>query len=162
MFSIAAAIGIGVMIAAQLGPAMVDPLFFIPFACLSAFLAGQSVATEPLMTPPRIGLAVLRSCGFMAATLAVGLALVNLDPPRRLPDWQTAIAAGVLSISVAFLAACCASWISQRFSPNAARWTIRAAMLALYCFYRWMPGEWLAWVNEQARSDIVKNTSNCI
>ena len=77
LFSIAGAIGIGVMIAAQLGPAMVDPLFFIPFACLSAFLAGQSVATEPLT--PRIGLAVLRSCGFMAATLAVGLALVNLD-----------------------------------------------------------------------------------
>lgn len=147
LFSIVGAIAIGVLIATQLGSAMLDPLFFIPFACLSAFLAGQSVAESKSC---QIGLAVLRSTSFMAAVLGVSLALLNLDPPRRLPDWQTTLAALVLSVSSAFLTAVCSWRILQRFSARVVKWLLRTGMLALYCLYRWMPGEWLAWVSDTA------------
>ncbi len=148
VLSAAVAIALGVMIAAQLGPAMVDPMFFIPFACLSAFLAGQSAASTP---PATTGRAVLGSTAFMALTLAISLAIVNLDPPRnRFPDWRTAIAAAVLSIATAFFTAAAVPWLVRFTSASAAKWILRGVMAAVYCLYRWMPGEWLAWINEQA------------
>ena len=144
LLAIAAALVIGIMLAAQLGPAMLNPMFFIPFTCLSAFFAGQS-HTEPLWR------GVLRAAAVMAGILTVALTLMNLDPPHnRLPDGQTWIGAIALSLSSTLLAASAYRWIAGRFSPNAAKWALRGAMVALYCVYRWMPGEWFAWLNEQA------------
>jgi len=143
LLAIAAALVIGIMLAAQLGPAMLDPMFFIPFTCLAAFFAGQS-HTELLWR------SVLRSLGLMAGILTVALTLINLDPPHNLlPDAQTWIGAIALSLSSTFLAASAYRWVAGRFRVSTAKWSLRAAMLALYCVYRWMPGEWLVWINEQ-------------
>lgn len=143
LLAVAAALVIGIMLAAQLGPAMLDPMFFIPFTCLAAFFAGQS-HVELLWR------AVLRPLGLMAGILTVALTLINLDPPHnRLPDGQTWIAAIALSLSSTFLAASGYRWIAARFRVSTAKWALRAAMLALYCVYRWMPGEWIVWLNEQ-------------
>lgn len=136
LIAIAAALVFGVLIAAQLGPAMLDPMFFIPFACLSAFFVGQS---------DTVWKAMLRALGMMAGVLTIALVLINLDPPRdRWPDASTAISAAALAVSSTFLSATALRWMTARSSVNTARWTLRAAMLALYCLYRWMPGEWLA------------------
>ena len=133
------------MVAAQLGAAMVHATFLIPFSCLAAFLAGQSAASPP----HRIARAILEAAGFLAVTLAVSLALINLDPPRtRFPDLATGLTAIAICLSSAYFAAALASRLARRFSPQTAKWTLRGAMAALYGLYRWMPGPLLASLND--------------
>jgi hypothetical protein len=143
LFGAAAAVGIGVWMVASLGPALLDPLFLIPFACLAAFFVRPDEG--PLWK------ALLGPLALMGGILAVALVLLNLDPPRNtLPGFQTVLGAGALSVSFAYLAAALFRWIAGMSSTNVARWSLRGGMLALYCVYRWMPPEWLVRIGEGA------------
>src|SRR5690242_18206423 len=89
-------VSVGLFVRYRRGHSMLDPFFFIPFACLSVVLAGAILAGlwKRRGDPPRVQVysAVARACGWMSMILAVSLASLNLMPWRgewALPEWTT-------------------------------------------------------------------------
>src|SRR5437870_1608423 len=103
-----AAVLLGLLVRAWRGFYMLDPFFLIPFACLSAVLAGPMFLDQwrkephgPLLR--QVGRAVLPACGSVGITLAVPLIALNYPwyETWLLPQWPTVLDAVVLSLASA-------------------------------------------------------------
>lgn len=144
-----AAIMLGLFIRNWRGLSMIDPFFLIPFACLSALLAGPTLAALRRKNPAypvllQVAQAVVRSCGSIAIMLGLPLIILNYPWTETwlLPEWPTALEAVLLSLAAATAAAALTALLMSRFGPAAVKWTFRALMLAALIAWWRAPGDW--------------------
>jgi len=145
---IGAALWIGLFLRYWRGFSMLDPFFLIPFACLSAILAGPTLLdlarkkpTQPTLR--RVIEASARASGSVLLMLAI--AVVSLNYPWHdkwlLPEGSTAVEALLLSIASAFAAAALTSLACARLSPRYVKWIFRGLALAVLIVWRELPAD---------------------
>ncbi len=127
------------LIADRRGFTLVDPYFFIPFACLSAAIAGPLAAAKA----GSVWASVLQACSIPAAILAASLSLLNLAAPHGIwvfPEWPLLLESAALSLASASASAGIARLLVTRLSPRIVAWGFRVATLAAILAYRAWPG----------------------
>ena len=145
---IGAALWIGLFIRYWRGFSMLDPFFFIPFACLAAILAGPTLLdlarrkpAQPMLR--RVLEATARSSG--AVLLMLVIALVSLNYPWHdkwlLPEWSTALEAVLLSVASALAASAFTGLLCARLSPRYVKWVFRILALAVLVLWRELPAD---------------------
>lgn len=114
---------------------MLDPFFFIPFACLSVILVGPMVMQEKKVWRP-----VLLSCASAWAILLVAVAALNLpwEGGWLLPEWTVAAEALLLSAASATAVAV----LTKLFLNFMSKWIFRGIMLAGLLVWRFTPIPW--------------------
>ena len=130
---------IAVFLTAERGPTLLDPFFLIPFSCLAVFLAG------PIAVRRRVVLAVLESCGSMAAILFVSVWLVRLTASNGMtvtPSGSILFDAAAVAISATTAAALLAKRLLARFPARYVTWGFRVCAVACLAAYRWFPQSW--------------------
>lgn len=143
-----AAVLLGLLVRGWRGYSLLDPFFFIPFACLSAVLAGPVLAdlrkkqNGPIL--PLVATAVARSCGSVLLMLAVALVALNYPwyETWLLPEWSTALEAVLLSLAAATSAASLTGLLLARFPGAAVKWIFRITVFLGLLAWRFAPGAW--------------------
>ena len=150
--NVVAAAALGLFVRFWRGYSMLDPFFLIPFACLSAILAGPIVLELRAKTPAKPVLrqaaeAALRAFALIALTLAV--AVVGFNYPWRdgwmAPDWATIGEAVLISTASSLASAACVALLAARLSPATVKRIFRAVVLVFLIAWRFSPQ---AWANE--------------
>jgi hypothetical protein len=144
-----AAVLLGLLVRAWRGFSMLDPFFFIPFACLSVVLAGPMFVdlrrkdqSGPLLR--QLTRAVVLACGSVGIMLAVPLVTLNYPWSETwlLPQWPTAIDAVLLSLAGATGAAAATGLLLVRLPAVAVKWALRVLVLSGLIAWRFAPGDW--------------------
>ncbi len=149
LLQVTAVVFVALLVRLQQGASMFDPFFFIPFACLSAILAGpiliglhrESRDSMPIL----VRRAVIRACSWMLAILAASVLAFNLLPwtgAWLFPEWTTALYAALMSVTTTAAMAMVMALFLLRLPAGAAKWLFRGIMLALLLLYRAVPAEW--------------------
>jgi len=145
---IGAAVWIGFFIRFWRGFSMLDPFFLIPFACLSAILAGPTLLELARKKPTqqmlqRVLEAAARASGSVLLMLAIALASLNYPWHEKwlLPEWSTAIEAALLSVASAFAASALTGLCCSRLSLRYVKWMFRGLALAVLIVWRELPGD---------------------
>lgn len=114
---------------------MLDPFFFIPFACLSVILVGPAVMQEKKVWRP-----VLLSCASAWAILLVAIAALNVpwEGGLLLPEWTVAAEALLLSAASTTAVAVLTKLLLNFMS----KWIFRGVMLAGLLVWRFTPIPW--------------------
>jgi hypothetical protein len=140
---------LGLLVRAWRGFSMLDPFFFIPFACLSMVLAGPMflalVRKEHRGAVLRqVAKAVLRACGAVGVMLAVPLVALNYPwyETWLLPQWPTALDAALLSVASATGVAAATGLLLTWLPAAAVKWTLRALFSMALIAWRFAPGDW--------------------
>jgi drug/metabolite transporter (DMT)-like permease len=149
LFQVIGILSVGLFVRYRLGSAMFDPFFFIPFACLSAILAGplltKSYAQSQAPISVQVRKAVTRACAWMSLILLVSILSLNLMPWSGgwlLPEWTTALDAALLSLTSTTALALIMSLLLLRLPPGVAKWFFRALVFGGILLYRAVPPEW--------------------
>jgi hypothetical protein len=139
----------GLLVRGWRGFSMLDPFFFIPFACLSAVLVGPMFLDLRRKRPggpvlAQVAKAVLQACGSVGIMLAVSLAALNYPwyETWLLPQWPTALDAALLSLASATGAAAATALLVAWLPAGAVRWTLRALVFTGLIAWRLAPGNW--------------------
>lgn len=135
-----AAVLVGVFVSVWRGISMLDPFFFLPFACLSAVLAGPMMIAR---TRSAFHIAA-RACVTMALIVAISLVAMNYpwNETWYWPEWAIVVDAVLLSFGCALAAACSAALIKARWNANVAKWSFRLFALAALIAWREAPLSW--------------------
>lgn len=143
------AVLLGFLVRLWRGFSMLDPFFLIPFACLSAVLAGPIFLDlwkkqQNRTMVGKIAGAVIRSCGSITIILAVPLVILNYPwyETWLLPQWPTAVDAVLLSIASATGAAAATALLVSRLPAEAVKWIFRVLVFAGLVAWRFSPGDW--------------------
>ena len=146
---------VGLFVRYRTGPSMLDPFFFIPFACLSAILVGPLLlklneqSEEPV--PIQLRRAVMRACVWMLLILLVSILSLNLAPWNGvwlLPEWTTVVDAGLLSVTFTTAMAAIMALLLSRLSSGVAKWFFRSLVFTALLMYSAAPPQWIAQVIE--------------
>jgi len=122
---------------------MLDPFFFIPFACMSMILVGpilmkiQRRSQAPLTVQVRQ--AVTRACASMALILLVSILSLNMMPWRgewSLPEWTTVVDAALVSLTATTAMAAVMALLLWTLPAVAAKWFFRGVLLSGLLLYR--------------------------
>lgn len=126
---------LGLFVRMWRGYSMLDPFFFIPFACLSVILVGPLVLKENAIWKP-----VLLSCASACSILLVALTALNLpwQGAWLLPEWTVAVDALLLSGASATAVAVA----TRLFVNSMSKWVFRGIMLAGLIAWRFTPIPW--------------------
>lgn len=118
------------LLATQLGPALVDASFLVPMSCLSILLVGPLVVQtrNPLVAVPA-------AVGLVAVSIGISLAITGTGVPSSL----TIVKAAAYSVITTSIIGGAAWWMLRSLSPVQVIWILRAAMLGLYLLYRFRP-----------------------
>lgn len=118
------------LLATQLGPALVDASFLVPMSCLSILLVGPLVVQtrKPLVAIPA-------AVGLVAVSIGISLTLTGAGMPLG----TTIAKAGGYSLVLTSITGGAAWWMLRSLSPVKVIWILRAAMLGLYLLYRFRP-----------------------
>jgi hypothetical protein len=150
--NVVAAAALGLFVGFWRGYSMLDPFFLIPFACLSAILAGPIVIELRAKTPTKpvlrqAGEAALRAFALIALILAV--AVVSFNYPWRdawvAPDWATIGEAVLMSSASSLASAALVALLAARLRAATVKRLFRALVLILLIAWRFSPQ---AWANE--------------
>src|SRR6185436_4187366 len=151
LFQAMGILSVGLFVRYWAGAAMLDPFFFIPFACLSAILVGPLLIKlyEESEEPVAIQLrkAVTRACVWMLLILLVSVLALNLAPWSGVwlfPAWTTAVDAALLSITFTAAVGVVMALLLARLSPGVARWFFRALVFVTLLLYSAAPPQWTA------------------
>jgi hypothetical protein len=144
-----AALVLGLFVRQWRGFSMLDPFFFIPFACLSAVLAGPIVVDlrrkQPVIPALRHAAeAALRSVFSIALATVASIAALNYPwtDSWLLPEWTTAVEAALLSVAGALAAASLTAMLTAKMSPGAVKWLFRTLVLMGVIAWRAIPAAW--------------------
>ena len=142
LFQAIGILSVGLFVRYRTGPAMFDPFFFIPFACLSAILVGPLLlklheqSEEPV--PIQLRRAVTRACIWMLLILLVSILSLNLAPWSNgwlLPEWTTVVDAALLSITFTTAMAAVMALLLSRLPRGVAKWFFRALVFVALLLY---------------------------
>src|SRR5260370_5716235 len=149
LFQAVAILSVGLFVRNRQGPAMFDPFFFTPFACLSVILVG------PILTELRrhsrdavivqVRQAVTRACGCMSLILLVSILSLNLMPwggEWSLPEWTTAVDAALVSVAATTAMAGIMGLLLWRLPAGIAKWFFRGFLFCGLLIYRNAGGRW--------------------
>ena len=145
---------------------MLDPFFFIPFACMSVILVGpilmkiQRRSKAPLTVQVRQ--AVTRACGSMALILLVSILSLNLMPWRgewSLPEWTTVVNAALVSVTATTVMAGVMGLLLWRLPAGVAKWFFRGFLLCGLLLYRNAGGQWSSFTIETVLSYGLSNVA---
>ncbi len=133
--NLSAIVLLGLFVRYWRGYSMLDPFFFIPFACLSVILVGPLVMQRKEVKRP-----VLLACGSACGILLVAVAALNLpwQGVWLLPEWTVAVDAVLLSAASAIAAAV----LTKIFLKSMSKWIFRGIMLAGLLAWRFTPIPW--------------------
>jgi len=149
LFQAVGIVSVGLFVHSRQGPSMLDPFFFIPFACMSVILVGpilmkiQRRSKAPLTVQVRQ--AVTRACGSMALILLVSILSLNLMPWRgewSLPEWTTLVDGVLVSLTATTVMAAVMALLLWTLPAVAAKWFFRGVLLSGLLLYRNSPGPW--------------------
>lgn len=128
---------------------MLDPFFFIPFACLSAVLAAPILIdlrgkekNAPILR--LVTKSVARACASVAVML--GAPLIALNYPWNetwvLPQWSTVADAALLGLASATAAAALAALLLARLHAATVKFIFRVFIFACLFAWRFTPDDW--------------------
>jgi hypothetical protein len=145
-----AVLAIAVLLTAERGLSLLDPIFFIPFAAFSSVLVGPA-AVRGHMAGRGIASAVAQACGAIAAILAVSIWLLKLTAPPGMsvaPSGSMVLDAAAIALSAAAASALVARRLLARFSAGTVVWAFRLAGIGALAVYRCSPQSWSNWMVE--------------
>jgi hypothetical protein len=145
----AAAVLLGVVVRRWRGFLMLDPFFFLPFACASVILVGPYLAELHRKktggsAAQQVQASVLRACGLIAGSMIVSLILLNVPwhGSPLLPGWALAIDAALLSFTATAAAALGTQALLARFPASSVKWFFRIVVLTCLFGYLYLPPAW--------------------